>query len=395
MYFRCICPHDTIGPHCKFPVRYFYGDSGDDQDNEDAFARDGSGRLFNEVSEGGSSWAWLKSLPSCAEVQITLDILTHRKDGVLLFSGTPHSQYSFPSNLKSFPKGKKKEKTSSYRNKREMRKGDKESYENLRGTESDIKENSKNFLVYSYEIKNKSFGHFETQTDKSTLKTFLNEPFHFEKENFKDKTKFRKDKLKRGREFLSKHRIRHKNNNVIRKLSTNKKVNIFDEQNETLRLNNNSQLQDFNMKSQDFSDEIYFKTKKNNNDRFYSRFLSPTEKQNLFVRKLTQNAQKRAKEHNWYQTTKERIKKFREKKSLSQKPTNGKQDFILLELKSGKPHLLLNLGGGNIALSLSSSFSLANMEWHRIDIIWRDQVRLSFFTLLISFLSGKISFISR
>ncbi|KAG7160255.1 Neural-cadherin-like 14 [Homarus americanus] len=48
-------------------------------------------------------------------------------------------------------------------------------------------------------------------------------------------------------------------------------------------------------------------------------------------------------------------------------------DLLLLELRQGRPSLLLDLGGGPVTLVLNASYSLADNTWHRIDLIWKDQ----------------------
>lgn len=50
-------------------------------------------------------------------------------------------------------------------------------------------------------------------------------------------------------------------------------------------------------------------------------------------------------------------------------------DMMMLELRDGRPALLLDLGAGPVALSLNASYSLADHAWHRLDLIWRDEVR--------------------
>lgn len=50
-------------------------------------------------------------------------------------------------------------------------------------------------------------------------------------------------------------------------------------------------------------------------------------------------------------------------------------DMIMLELRSGRPSLLLDLGAGPMTLTLNTSYSLADYVWHRLDIIWKDEVR--------------------
>lgn len=50
-------------------------------------------------------------------------------------------------------------------------------------------------------------------------------------------------------------------------------------------------------------------------------------------------------------------------------------DMMALELRQGRPHLLLDLGSGIVRLALKASYSLADNTWHRIDLIWKEQVR--------------------
>lgn len=47
-------------------------------------------------------------------------------------------------------------------------------------------------------------------------------------------------------------------------------------------------------------------------------------------------------------------------------------DVLLLELHQGRPMLLLDLGSGPITLTLNTS--LTDNTWHRIDLIWKDEV---------------------
>ncbi|XP_045129934.1 putative neural-cadherin 2 isoform X2 [Portunus trituberculatus] len=52
----------------------------------------------------------------------------------------------------------------------------------------------------------------------------------------------------------------------------------------------------------------------------------------------------------------------------------GSRDLMLLELSHGRPVLLLDLGDGPVTLTLNSSASLADNTWHRIDLIWKDEL---------------------
>ncbi|KAK3891723.1 hypothetical protein Pcinc_004396, partial [Petrolisthes cinctipes] len=53
--------------------------------------------------------------------------------------------------------------------------------------------------------------------------------------------------------------------------------------------------------------------------------------------------------------------------------TTTTTDLLLLQLRQGRPTLLLDLGGGPVSLSLNASYSLADNTWHRIDLIWKDE----------------------
>lgn len=53
-------------------------------------------------------------------------------------------------------------------------------------------------------------------------------------------------------------------------------------------------------------------------------------------------------------------------------------DFISLELINGRPRLLLDFGSGTLELLLEDGISLADGEWHRIDIFWETEVNVDF-----------------
>ncbi|XP_045584423.2 putative neural-cadherin 2 isoform X2 [Procambarus clarkii] len=49
-------------------------------------------------------------------------------------------------------------------------------------------------------------------------------------------------------------------------------------------------------------------------------------------------------------------------------------DVVALELRGGRPSLLLDLGAGPASLTLNASYSLADNTWHRLDLIWKDEL---------------------
>lgn len=55
--------------------------------------------------------------------------------------------------------------------------------------------------------------------------------------------------------------------------------------------------------------------------------------------------------------------------------TGDGSDVMMLELRDGRPALLLDLGAGPVTLSLNASYSLADHTWHRLDLIWKNEVR--------------------
>lgn len=61
-----------------------------------------------------------------------------------------------------------------------------------------------------------------------------------------------------------------------------------------------------------------------------------------------------------------------------QQRTGAPSDLLLLlELRQGRPFLLLNLGAGPVTLALDASYSLADNTWHRLDLMWKDEVRVT------------------
>ncbi|XP_047489161.1 putative neural-cadherin 2 [Penaeus chinensis] len=76
---RCICPHGTFGSRCKILSRHFEGGGQGDE----AGKRD-------RVEDDLGGWAWVPSIPSCAEVHLSLEVLTGSPDATLLYSGPDH-----------------------------------------------------------------------------------------------------------------------------------------------------------------------------------------------------------------------------------------------------------------------------------------------------------------
>ncbi|MPC26555.1 Neural-cadherin [Portunus trituberculatus] len=74
---RCICPHGTLGSHCKVLSRYFEGDG----EGEDA---------STELASEGS-WAWVPPIPPCTEVHISVEVLSMVGTAALLYSGSDQS----------------------------------------------------------------------------------------------------------------------------------------------------------------------------------------------------------------------------------------------------------------------------------------------------------------
>ncbi|XP_066966022.1 putative neural-cadherin 2 [Macrobrachium rosenbergii] len=49
------------------------------------------------------------------------------------------------------------------------------------------------------------------------------------------------------------------------------------------------------------------------------------------------------------------------------------EDVLSLELRDGRPRMLLDLGTGPVSLSLSDGQAMNDGRWHRLDIFWRNQ----------------------
>ncbi|XP_045129226.1 putative neural-cadherin 2 isoform X2 [Portunus trituberculatus] len=114
--FRCICPYGTSGPRCKALSRSFDG-------GESVAVNQDSGESWST-----GSWAWAPSIPACAQVHMSLEVLTASQDAILLYSGSSHTM--------ELPRKKNDSDSSSVSGEGEMRK-------NTTSDEAAIREDSK------------------------------------------------------------------------------------------------------------------------------------------------------------------------------------------------------------------------------------------------------------
>ncbi|XP_050723127.1 putative neural-cadherin 2 isoform X2 [Eriocheir sinensis] len=70
---RCICPHGTWGSRCKVVARRFEGGGGKQEGDA------------GDTAEG--AWAWVPPIPPCAEMHVSLELLSTAGEAVLLYSG--------------------------------------------------------------------------------------------------------------------------------------------------------------------------------------------------------------------------------------------------------------------------------------------------------------------
>ncbi|XP_050723132.1 putative neural-cadherin 2 isoform X2 [Eriocheir sinensis] len=70
---RCICPHGTWGSRCKTLARHFEGGGGKQEGDA------------GDTAEG--AWAWVPPIPPCAEVHVSLELLSTAGEAALLYSG--------------------------------------------------------------------------------------------------------------------------------------------------------------------------------------------------------------------------------------------------------------------------------------------------------------------
>lgn len=55
-------------------------------------------------------------------------------------------------------------------------------------------------------------------------------------------------------------------------------------------------------------------------------------------------------------------------------PEDAEGDLLALELREGRPSLVLDLGAGPVLLSINSSYTVTDSKWHRLDLVWREEV---------------------
>ncbi|KAG7161552.1 neural-cadherin 2-like 5 [Homarus americanus] len=58
----------------------------------------------------------------------------------------------------------------------------------------------------------------------------------------------------------------------------------------------------------------------------------------------------------------------------SRYPAGEMGDLLALELRDGRPSLVLDLGAGPVALTINASYTVTNSRWHRLDLLWKDEV---------------------
>ncbi|XP_069188218.1 putative neural-cadherin 2 [Procambarus clarkii] len=57
----------------------------------------------------------------------------------------------------------------------------------------------------------------------------------------------------------------------------------------------------------------------------------------------------------------------------SRAPVGDSSDLLALELRDGRPSLLLDLGTGSVVLTINVSYSVSDSKWHRLDLMWKDE----------------------
>lgn len=368
---RCICPHGTEGPRCKVTQRFFYGNA--EEEKEDNL----SGKVERESRHPGTgpSWAWLSALPSCAEVHLSVEFLTTRRNGVLLFSGDSGLVPLGALEESAFSAGLSREFFKSKRSEFAAREGGL----NSQKEEFSLRVNS-SFAKISNDLASNGRFFDSWKNNSGFLEIFRSSSLSAPREITSAKSVEGTDIDPRPRrEATSEHRIRHtkkiKRNRLAKSLAAKRSPpNGALEGPQTFLLD-----LAWNQKPANISSS--FLQKRDNNKHLRSLPYNEETKMREFDPQLLNNSasSNERKKKNGGRKGRTPLLKFGDKMEDEQ------NDFLMLFLKAEKPYLLLNLGGGNIALSLPYSLPLSDLQWHRIDIIWRDQVRgkYSHFLLLL------------
>lgn len=400
--------------------RFFYGDSEEKKDDNPK-----AKKQFDPVQKRTPSWAWLPPLPSCAQVHISLEFVTREQNGVIFFSGdTVPSQQKTSSHLtgvskkeqflpkkrrdvfgklmrKSFQDQEKSNQqetiqeyffqpqttTNNYFSTQSFSKISgkmKSNHDTNQSVSSDRYINKKDFEAYN------RLGEYESQISliylgsrekREYLSSKTENSFRGQRNETQSFKRHKRTKVN-GQTTTEFYRNRSKNlikNPVFLKCSLLPKSQIK-------KAYENNEWK-FYRNSLEKEDEINAERKrqrgfKNTDSKIKNLTLSerkPLRLNNyltpktLLLKDQTQIGLNKVK--NFHIRNRSKLKRSRRKDSRS--TPLKKQEFIILRLIEGKPRLALNFGEGNISLSLSSSsVSLSDFHWHRIDIIWRDQVRL-------------------
>ncbi|XP_069195930.1 putative neural-cadherin 2 [Procambarus clarkii] len=235
---RCICPYGTWGSRCKVLSRYFEG------------AADPGGG--GAADSGG--WAWVEPVPACAEVHLSLEVLTASPDGTLLYSGPQQEQQQ-----------------------------EKEEVEVVSEKSLDVEETTsrnKNGIETLTETKKKDLVYNTPRKISEILEGALRSSNTFE------------EALGRADDILEK------------------------------ALRGDIEIEKSPMKSTEMA----------------------------------------------------HVGAPRKPSDSADEPLRTRRDVMLLEVRGGRPSLLLDLGGGAVTLSLNASYTLADNTWHRIDLIWKDEL---------------------
>ena len=273
---------------------------------------------------GDGSWVWLPALPSCSQVHISLQILTKEPEVVLLFSGS--SYISITPEFENFQKAKRQTYHQS-------------------GNIPRLKRSKRGAASNDTFAKISSVRVLKSRCSNQNISSCIS-----------------------TRNAGSGRRIRHMKSN-FRKLNREQKRSSHANLEQRIDWNEQS-------RSSSAGGVGYSSLPLNFTAKSLYRSRARTK---LFIDRQRNSKGNFLNENQSSRTRRNHPKASSSSASSSeeqQETGDPKQDFILLYLKKGRPHLLLNLGGGNIALSLASAGPLNDNRWHQLDIIWRDKVTI-------------------